>query len=575
MSFSVRDEAHGPRVQRHVAQHAVRAAPQPAAAVVPRHGARHPALQPRGAARCSTSPAASCRSASYLARGRYGRAFVEHYIVPMGAAIWSTDPASMLRVPGAVLRALPAQPRHAHRRTTGRRGARSAAARRATSRSSPRRSATASACDAPVESVRRPAGRRDREGARARGRALRRGVPRLPQRPGAALLADPTRRRARGARRDPLPAQRGGAAHRHAPAAAPPLPGRLELPRAAPTRGPVALTYNMNILQRLDAPEPFLVTLNRSDAIDPARVISALAYHHPVFTPASVAAQARHARDQRRAAHLLLRRVLALRLPRGRRRRARWPPSAHFRAATMHSALYTGRLSHRRLRAARRTRSATGCSWRGSTSRSWTRCSAAAGSGRRGGPRSRGCAAPTTSAMPRVPLDEAVRDRVERETGRRPAGPDPPAHAPAHLRLRLQPGQLLLLLRRRRARASRRSSPRSPTRRGASATPTCCRPTPDTRRRRLRFRFGKRFHVSPFMPMDLDYDWRFGAPGRSACACTWRTARDGETRVRRDARARAPRDHAARASPARSLRYPVRDAAGARARSTGRRCACG
>ncbi len=29
----------------------------------------------------------------------------------------------------------------------------------------------------------------------------------------------------------------------------------------------------------------------------------------------------------------------------------------------------------------------------------------------------------------------------------------------------------------------------------------------------LRFRFGKDFHVSTFMPMDLEYDWRFNAPG--------------------------------------------------------------
>ena len=30
---------------------------------------------------------------------------------------------------------------------------------------------------------------------------------------------------------------------------------------------------------------------------------------------------------------------------------------------------------------------------------------------------------------------------------------------------------------------------------------------------KLRFRFGKDFHVSPFLPMDMDYDWRFAAPG--------------------------------------------------------------
>ena len=56
----------------------------------------------------------------------------------------------------------------------------------------------------------------------------------------------------------------------------------------------MALTYNMNILQRLDAPTPFLVTLNHSDAIDPQRVIERITYHHPLYTPASVAAQARH-----------------------------------------------------------------------------------------------------------------------------------------------------------------------------------------------------------------------------------------------------------------------------------------
>jgi predicted NAD/FAD-binding protein len=57
----------------------------------------------------------------------------------------------------------------------------------------------------------------------------------------------------------------------------------------------VALTYNMNILQGLDAPEPFLVTLNRGDQIDPFKVIKRITYHHPQFTPAGVAAQVRQA----------------------------------------------------------------------------------------------------------------------------------------------------------------------------------------------------------------------------------------------------------------------------------------
>ncbi len=32
--------------------------------------------------------------------------------------------------------------------------------------------------------------------------------------------------------------------------------------------------------------------------------------------------------------------------------------------------------------------------------------------------------------------------------------------------------------------------------------------------RKKRYRFNKEFHVSPFMQMNLDYDWRFVEPGR-------------------------------------------------------------
>ena len=31
----------------------------------------------------------------------------------------------------------------------------------------------------------------------------------------------------------------------------------------------------------------------------------------------------------------------------------------------------------------------------------------------------------------------------------------------------------------------------------------------------MRFRLGKHFHISPFMPMSIDYDWRFKEPGRT------------------------------------------------------------
>ncbi len=57
----------------------------------------------------------------------------------------------------------------------------------------------------------------------------------------------------------------------------------------------VQVTYNMNILQNIQSPEPILVTLNHTDFINPAKVIKRLKYMHPVYTLNGVAAQARHA----------------------------------------------------------------------------------------------------------------------------------------------------------------------------------------------------------------------------------------------------------------------------------------
>lgn len=58
---------------------------------------------------------------------------------------------------------------------------------------------------------------------------------------------------------------------------------------------PVSVTYNMNILQNFhEAPETFCVTLNRSQAIDPDRIIKRFEYAHPVFTMDAVRAQERY-----------------------------------------------------------------------------------------------------------------------------------------------------------------------------------------------------------------------------------------------------------------------------------------
>ena len=56
---------------------------------------------------------------------------------------------------------------------------------------------------------------------------------------------------------------------------------------------PVTLTYNMNILQSLDAQPDFLVTLNSSSEIDPTKIIKKIEYHHPLFTVDGVKAQKR------------------------------------------------------------------------------------------------------------------------------------------------------------------------------------------------------------------------------------------------------------------------------------------
>jgi predicted NAD/FAD-binding protein len=53
------------------------------------------------------------------------------------------------------------------------------------------------------------------------------------------------------------------------------------------------VTYHMNRLQSLRAEREFCVTLNRTEAIDPSRIIRRIAYAHPVYTPDGVAAQAR------------------------------------------------------------------------------------------------------------------------------------------------------------------------------------------------------------------------------------------------------------------------------------------
>ena len=60
---------------------------------------------------------------------------------------------------------------------------------------------------------------------------------------------------------------------------------------AAPGADGVVVTYDVSRLMRLPGPERFLVTLGGRDRVDPASVIAEMTYEHPLYTRESVAAQ--------------------------------------------------------------------------------------------------------------------------------------------------------------------------------------------------------------------------------------------------------------------------------------------
>ncbi len=230
-----------------------------------------------------------------LARGRYGRAFVERYIVPMGAAIWSTDPASMQRFPARFfVRFLHNHGMLSVNARPAWRVIRGGSARYVEKLTAPYRDRIR--LRTPVEWLRRLPGSvivkaRGSEAERYDAVFLA-----CHSDQALALLADASaaERAVLGA----IPFQANEAVLHTDTRLLP----RKRLAWAAwnchllrDSGAPVALTYNMNILQGLDAREPLLVTLNRGDAIDPAKVIKRITYHHPRFTPEGVAAQARQA----------------------------------------------------------------------------------------------------------------------------------------------------------------------------------------------------------------------------------------------------------------------------------------
>jgi len=230
----------------------------------------------------------------YLAAQQYSREFIAHYLVPMGAAIWSADPDRLLAFPaGFFIRffhnhgMLSVNERPQWRVIQG------GSARYVERLTAPFRERIRLRC--PVEWIRRhPA----HVTIKARGAE--------PERfdtvflachsdQALALLADAStpEREVLGA----IPFQANQAVlhtdtrllprHRRAWAA-----WNYHIPHEPQSR--VALTYNMNILQLLETPTPLLVTLNHGEAIDPDKILRRITYHHPVFTPEALAAQRRH-----------------------------------------------------------------------------------------------------------------------------------------------------------------------------------------------------------------------------------------------------------------------------------------
>ena len=229
----------------------------------------------------------------YLRQNRYPQAFVDNYLVPMGAAIWSTDPTSMLAFPARFfvrffhnhgMLSVAARPQW--------RAIRGGSARYVERLTAPFRQRIR--LNTPVEMVLRAPENVMVKARDAAPEAFDQVFFACHSDQALHLLGDatPLERELLGA----IPYQRNEVVL-HTDTALLPRARRAwaawnyhVLPQAGV---PVALTYNMNILQSLRSRHTFCVTLNHSAAIAPEKIIKRLVYDHPLFTPAAVAAQQR------------------------------------------------------------------------------------------------------------------------------------------------------------------------------------------------------------------------------------------------------------------------------------------
>ena len=86
--------------------------------------------------------------------------------------------------------------------------------------------------------------------------------------------------------------------------------------------GSCTVTYHMNRLQSLRAEQEFCVTLNRTATIDPERIIRTIDVFAPRLHPRGHRGAIAPRGHQRAQSHALLRRLLGMGFPRGRRQTA-------------------------------------------------------------------------------------------------------------------------------------------------------------------------------------------------------------------------------------------------------------
>ena len=230
----------------------------------------------------------------YLERGRYSRQFIEHYILPMGRAIWSAEASAMLGFPARFFVEffdrhgfLSVDDRPVWQAVRG--GSREYVRALLASTRLDLRTAT------PVESIRRLPNEVRVRTARGTVESFDYVFLACHSDQALRLLESPS-----AAEREVLGAFPYAANEVVLHTDERLLP-RRPLARAAwnyhllaDTQEPVAVTYDMNVLQTLDAPVRFLLTLNHLKAIDERKVLRTFSYDHPVYSPQAVAAQARH-----------------------------------------------------------------------------------------------------------------------------------------------------------------------------------------------------------------------------------------------------------------------------------------